>query len=289
MDDTEQVKCLRSLAHPVHLFALLSPTVVCQSFFQQLFAEQNVDIPVPGARGLLDRGGLQGSVPGQSSTASSQGGLHGSVPGHSSTVSFCEGTQGLLPKQGSTAPRGADSRVGRQSLVPGQGSTAFSGAHHASPQSFLSGQGSPSFGGPPHYDFESEDLEEGVEKEEVLGEVVDESIDRFKHSSFRPRRLCSHFMAGCCGRGWICTSARTRAPSSFPPLSRPQTYQRRCLGVVQEEQELDSSGRRLPSILDWFDSGYSSCASSRRLRYFCAFCTWLRTSDSEVDLAGFGH
>ena len=45
------------------------PTVVSQSFFQQLFADQNVDIPVPSARGLLDGGGLQGFSPGRCSTA----------------------------------------------------------------------------------------------------------------------------------------------------------------------------------------------------------------------------
>ena len=54
----------------------------------------------------------------------------------------------------------------------------------------------------------------------MLGEMVDESIDHFEHSSFRPRRLCSHFMAGCCGRGWSCTLVRTRAPSSFSSLEQ---------------------------------------------------------------------
>ena len=42
-------------------------TVVPQSFFQQRFAEQNVDNPVLGARGLLDGGGLQGFPSGRSS------------------------------------------------------------------------------------------------------------------------------------------------------------------------------------------------------------------------------
>ena len=37
------------------------PTVVSQSFLQQHVVEQNVDISVPGARGLLDGGGLQGA------------------------------------------------------------------------------------------------------------------------------------------------------------------------------------------------------------------------------------
>ena len=44
------------------------PTVVSQSQFQQHSVEQTVDIPVPGGVKRA-RGGLQGSVPGQSSTA----------------------------------------------------------------------------------------------------------------------------------------------------------------------------------------------------------------------------
>ena len=37
--------------------------------------------------------------------------------------------------------------------------------------------------------------------------LFDESIDWFEHSSFRPRRLCRHHMAGSCGREWSCTFA----------------------------------------------------------------------------------
>ena len=47
---------------------------------------------------------------------------------------------------------------------------------------------------------------EEVEEEEEL-EMFDESIDRFEHSSFRPRRLCRHYMAGRCEEGWSCTFA----------------------------------------------------------------------------------
>ena len=47
------------------------PTVVSYSSLQQLTAEQIVDIPVPGRAGGERRGGLQGSRPGQGSTASS--------------------------------------------------------------------------------------------------------------------------------------------------------------------------------------------------------------------------
>ena len=55
------------------------PNVVSQPEFQQHSVEQNVDIPVPGARGLLDGGGLQGFPSGQRSTARwlDGGGLHG--------------------------------------------------------------------------------------------------------------------------------------------------------------------------------------------------------------------
>ena len=38
--------------------------------------------------------------------------------------------------------------------------------------------------------------------------MLDESIDRIEHSSFRPRRLYRHDMAGCCDEGWSCTFAR---------------------------------------------------------------------------------
>ena len=42
--------------------------------------------------------------------------------------------------------------------------------------------------------------------ESVL-KTFDESIDRLEHSSFRPRRLCRHYMAGRCEEGWSCTFA----------------------------------------------------------------------------------
>ena len=55
------------------------------------------------------------------------GGLQGSPPGQGSTAPLgarVARRQGFHPGQGSTAPRGSDSPVGVQSLVPGQGSTA---------------------------------------------------------------------------------------------------------------------------------------------------------------------
>ena len=54
--------------------------------------------------------------------------------------------------------------------------------------------------------LELDEEKEEVEEEEVL-EMFDESIDRFEHSDFCPRRLCVHFMAGRCERGWSCTFA----------------------------------------------------------------------------------
>ena len=70
------------------------PTVVSYSSLLQRTVEQHVDIPVPGSRGRL--AGLQGSLPGQSSTAPSVeqivdipgGGLLGFRPGQSSPASF---------------------------------------------------------------------------------------------------------------------------------------------------------------------------------------------------------
>ena len=77
------------------------PTVVSYSSLLQRIVQQHVDIPVPGGRGRL--AGLQGSLPGQSSTASVEQIVH--IPGG--------GHQGLRPRQGSTAsssysPAGSD-------------------------------------------------------------------------------------------------------------------------------------------------------------------------------------
>ena len=59
-------------------------------------------------------------------------------------------------------------------------------------------------------EFEEEKEEdEEVEEEEEL-EMFNESIDQFEHSSFRPRRLCRHYMAGRCDEGWSCTFAHGR-------------------------------------------------------------------------------
>ena len=55
-------------------------------------------------------------------------------------------------------------------------------------------------------EFEEEE-DEGEEEEEEELEMFDKSIDRFEHSSFRPRRLCRHYMAGRCEEGWSCTFA----------------------------------------------------------------------------------
>ena len=74
------------------------PTVVSYSSLQQLTAEQIVDIPVPGRAGGGERGGLQGFLPRQNSTAfyveqtvdipvPRSGGLQGSRPGQGSTAS----------------------------------------------------------------------------------------------------------------------------------------------------------------------------------------------------------
>ena len=69
------------------------PTIISWSSLLQRTMEQNVDIPVPGGGGRL--AGLQGSLPGQSSTAPTVeqiidipgGGLQGSRPGQGSPAS----------------------------------------------------------------------------------------------------------------------------------------------------------------------------------------------------------
>ena len=92
----------------------------------QHFVEQNVDIPVPGARGLLDGGGLQGLPSGQRSTAlrgADLAGLQDFSPGQRSTVlhrADFDCFQDFSTGQGPTALRGADA-LGLQNLVPGQG------------------------------------------------------------------------------------------------------------------------------------------------------------------------
>ena len=96
------------------------PTVVSYSSFLQRTVEQHVDMPVPGGRGRL--AGLQGSLPGQSSTALhsskkriseqiaeqigdfsvSGGGLQDFRPGQSSSSSshFPAGTHEVLDEPG---------------------------------------------------------------------------------------------------------------------------------------------------------------------------------------------
>ena len=44
-----------------------------------------------------------------------------------------------------------------------------------------------------------------MEEEEEVLEMFDESIDRFEHSGFRPRRVCVHYLAARCEEGWSCT------------------------------------------------------------------------------------
>ena len=89
------------------------PTVVSYSSLLQRTVEQHVDIPVPRGRGRL--AGLQGSSPGQSSTAFVE--QNGHIPGG--------GLQGFRPRQGSTAsssysPAGSDDDAeGFFALFPG--------------------------------------------------------------------------------------------------------------------------------------------------------------------------
>ena len=142
------------------------PVLGSLSESQQHSVEQNVDIPVHGGAHRARRD-LQGSVPGQSSTAISGGPQDSStaISGGYKVLSqdrfqqrlmeqnimimkvfsqdrvlqrFVEHNsrhEGFLPGQSSTA-RGA--AVGLQGVVPEQGSTAISGG----PQDFLAGQDS---------------------------------------------------------------------------------------------------------------------------------------------------
>ena len=79
------------------------PTVVSFSSLQQLTAEQIVDFPVPGRAGGGGRGGLQGSRPGQGSTASSShvGAADGAGQGFFRTFPQLKKSAGLGPHSGS--------------------------------------------------------------------------------------------------------------------------------------------------------------------------------------------
>ena len=68
------------------------PTVVSQSFFQQHFVEQHVDIPVLGPPGVLDGGGLHGFPAGQGTTAPAWHGLQ-----RECTVTMCARLKGGGP------------------------------------------------------------------------------------------------------------------------------------------------------------------------------------------------
>ena len=89
----EDVPSRRSFREPQEAEQLVEvPTIVTFSSLLRIM-EQNVDIPVPGGGGRL--AGLQGFLPGQSSTAPTVaqivdvagGGLQGSRPGQGSPVS----------------------------------------------------------------------------------------------------------------------------------------------------------------------------------------------------------
>ena len=63
------------------------------------------------------------------------------------------------------------------------------------------------------------EFEEEEEEDEEL-ETFDESIDQFEHSSFHPRRLCRHYMAGRRDEGWSCTFAHGEEQELHPSTSR---------------------------------------------------------------------
>ena len=74
------------LRHPQMAEQLVDvPTVLSYSFIQQQPVEQNVDIPVPGARGSSGYGGLQGFHPGQSSSLSTDEQIVSDDPAESSS------------------------------------------------------------------------------------------------------------------------------------------------------------------------------------------------------------
>ena len=76
---------------------------------------------------------------------------------------------------------------------------------------------------------EEEEDDEEVEEEEEL-EMFDESIDRFEHSSFRPRRVCRHYMAGRCEEGWSCTFAHGEQELQNVDAPVPQITDRGAAG-----------------------------------------------------------
>ena len=68
-------------------------------------------------------------------------------------------------------------------------------------------------------DGQGDFFQDGDEGEEEELEMLDESIDRFELSGWRPRRLCCDYVARCCAGGWGCTFAHGEQelhPSSLP-------------------------------------------------------------------------
>ena len=68
-----------------------------------------------------------------------------------------------------------------------------------------------------------EDEEDDEVEEEEEPEMFDMATDRFEHSSWRPRRLCRHYMAGRCEDGWGCKFAHGEQelhPSTLPAAER---------------------------------------------------------------------
>ena len=84
------------------------PTVVSCSFLQQQLAEQNVDIPVPGAR---LRGDLQGFLTGQGSTASRVSVAKGAEHSEAVSVAAKAGKFKIASQKTGVSSRGA--RVAR--------------------------------------------------------------------------------------------------------------------------------------------------------------------------------
>ena len=163
------------------------------SSFQQQFAQQNVDIPVPSAR-LRLRGDLQGFLTGQSSTVpldapqqQFQGFFFALFPGPEKVRGSLGSPELGAHSRSSTLSAHHKARGGDalQGSVPGRSSAALLGGLHG----VLPGQSS------------------------TRGVRLSDAAARWQAqdpgSEFWPKRACKFFLQGGCQQGQACTFAHS--------------------------------------------------------------------------------